>query len=64
MPVRNMLYDSLTYTTQIQRLHKANNNEENVKVTRDEFLSKFRKDDKIFVSDELPTVPILHNHMR
>ena len=43
-----MLYDSLTYTTQIQRLHKANNNEENVKVTRDEFLSKFRKDDKIF----------------
>ena len=48
MPVRNMLYDSLTYTTQIQRLHEANNNEENVKVTRDEFLSRFRKSDKIF----------------
>ena len=48
MPVRNMLYDSLTYTTQIQRLHEANNNEENVKVTRDEFLSKFCKNDKIF----------------
>ena len=47
MPVRNMLYDSLTYTTQIQRLHEENN-KENVKLTRDEFLSKFCKNDKIF----------------
>lgn len=47
MPVRNMLYDGLTYTEQIRRLHELQKNEKEYKLTRDEFLSKFRKNDKI-----------------
>ena len=47
MPVRNMLYDSLTYTEQIRRLHEFQKTELGMPMTNDEFLSKFRKDDKI-----------------
>ena len=47
MPVRNMLYDSLAYTEQIRRLHELQRDEKEYKLTRDEFLSKFRKNDKI-----------------
>lgn len=46
MPVRNMLYDSLSYVEQIELLwktHLANKD----KMTREEFLSHFKKEDKI-----------------
>lgn len=47
MPVRNMLYDSISYTEQIEgvwKIHK-NNGE---KFSDAEFLSHFRKDDSIY----------------
>ena len=43
MPVRNMLYDSLSYVEQIKALWK-----DDVKVTPEEYLSKFCKEDKLF----------------
>ena len=45
MPVRNMLYDSLSYVEQIKTLWKEKVNE---KVTPEEYLSKFCKGDKLF----------------
>ncbi len=45
MPVRNMLYDSLSYTEQIQHMWKEL--PQNEKIISEEFLSKFRKTDKI-----------------
>ncbi|MBQ8856519.1 MAG: Rpn family recombination-promoting nuclease/putative transposase [Lachnospiraceae bacterium] len=47
MPVRNMLYDSLSYTEQIRRLHEMSQAEPKRNLTRAEFLSRFRKDDKL-----------------
>ena len=48
MPVRTMLYDGLSYTEQIQRLHELRKEELGKKLTQDEFLSRFCKDDKIY----------------
>ncbi len=45
MPVRNMLYDSLSYTEQIRQMWNEVPKDE--KITSEEFLSKFRKSDKI-----------------
>ncbi|MGN0332689.1 MAG: Rpn family recombination-promoting nuclease/putative transposase, partial [Lachnospiraceae bacterium] len=51
MPVRNMVYDSLSYTEQIQRLWKKRVEEtktkSNKKLTSAEFLSKFTKKDRL-----------------
>ena len=46
MPVRTMLYDSLSYADQIRLLWKNREPEENY--TQEEFLSRFRKSDSIF----------------
>lgn len=46
MPVRMMIYDGLSYADQIRKLWKSR--EKDTKVTEEEFLSKFRKDDKIY----------------
>lgn len=46
MPVRMMLYDSLTYTDQIRQIWE--NQEPKAKLTEEEFLSKFRKEDKLY----------------
>lgn len=46
MPVRNMLYDSLAYTEQIRQLWETHHEKENL--TDEEFLSKFRKKDKLY----------------
>ena len=48
MPVRNMIYDSLSYIEQMRQIWIAHKNEENVVMTEDEFLSKFLKTDKIY----------------
>ena len=60
MPVRNMLYDSLTYTEQIRMRWKTHEKERkkkectsggidrNQSVTTDEYLSRFHKTDKIY----------------
>ena len=47
MPVRNMLYDSLSYTNQINELWKSLSDEERRKVDKGEFLSHLRKEDFI-----------------
>ncbi|MDO4273997.1 MAG: Rpn family recombination-promoting nuclease/putative transposase [Eubacteriales bacterium] len=47
MPVRNMLYDSVSYTEQIDQLWKEGWQNGN-KVTAEEYLSHFKKDDVIF----------------
>lgn len=51
MPVRNMVYDGLAYTDQIQRLWKKRveekKNKSNKKMTSAEFLSKFTKKDRL-----------------
>lgn len=47
MPVRSMLYDSLSYTAQIKQMHQEKQKDPNKKMSRDEFLSKFSKTDKI-----------------
>ena len=44
MPIRNMLYDSLSYTAQVKQMHPKKRE----KLSRDEFLSKFSKTDKIY----------------
>ncbi len=46
MPVRMMLYDGLTYTDQICQIWK--NREPDTHVTEEEYLSNFRKEDKIY----------------
>lgn len=45
MPVRNMLYDSLSYIEQIKALWKEKKDE---KVTLEEYLSQFHKSDRLF----------------
>lgn len=52
MPVRMMLYDSLTYTEQIRQIWK--NREPNAAVTDEEYLSRFCKEDKIY-----PVIPLV-----
>ena len=47
MAVRNMLYDSLSYAGQIQQLWKEREKEEKQKMTAPEFLSKWKKDDRL-----------------
>ena len=47
MPVRNMLYDSLSYTNQINELWESLSDEERRKVDKGEFLSHLRKEDCI-----------------
>lgn len=53
MPVRNMLYDSINYAAQVDAAHKSfkciNTSEDDLKIklTSEEFLSGFRKDDKL-----------------
>jgi hypothetical protein len=53
MPVRNMLYDSINYAAQVDAAHKSykclNTSEDGIKIelTSEEFLSGFRKDDKL-----------------
>ena len=51
MPVRAMLYDSLSYVDQIKRL---GNKLKDKKLTPEEFLSKFQKDDKL-----MPVITII-----
>lgn len=49
MPVRNMLYDGISYTEQIEELWKVHrDSEEKIKITEEEFLSHFRKEDVIY----------------
>lgn len=57
MPVRNMTYDSMSYVEQVKRVWKeqeweGQDNKESDKkrrkLTREEFLSRFRKDDRIY----------------
>ena len=48
MPVRNMLYDSLSYTNQIAELWKSHNKGTGQDLEPAEYLSRFRKEDKIF----------------
>ena len=48
MPVRNMLYDSLSYTEQIRRIGESNRRKEGAgKITGEEFLSGLRREDRI-----------------
>ena len=47
MTVRNMLYDSLSYTSQIQQLWKSCAEEEKGNISASEFLSRFGKEDKL-----------------
>lgn len=47
MPVRNMLYDSLSYAEQCKQIWQ-NGEREKSDMTEEEFLSKFRKNDKIY----------------
>ncbi len=48
MPVRNMLYDSLSYTNQINELWKSLSDEEKCNIDNGEFLSHIRKEDFIY----------------
>ena len=45
MPVRTMIYDGLSYVQQMKLMWDLR--DENAKITGDEFLAKFCKDDKI-----------------
>lgn len=47
MPVRNMLYDGISYTEQIEELWKEGRDKRG-KIAREEFLSHFRKEDVIY----------------
>ncbi len=55
MPVRNMLYDALTYTGQIEKAGKSYRKEK-VKLSSEEFLSHFKKDDKL-----IPVITLVIN---
>lgn len=46
MPIRTMFYDCLSYTDQVRQIWK--NRDEQIKNTEEEFLSQFRKEDKIY----------------
>lgn len=45
MPVRNMIYDGLAYIQQMKEIWEGHG--KNKKLTEDEFLSRFLKDDKV-----------------
>lgn len=45
MPVRNMVYDALNYSSQIEKIGRRNRKEKDTK--EDEFLSGFKKTDKV-----------------
>lgn len=47
MPVRNMLYDSLQYTAQVDGIAKSHRDEKDKAETSDEFLSGFYRTDKL-----------------
>ena len=55
MPVRNMLYDALTYTGQVEKANKSYRKEK-VKLSGEEFLSHFRKEDKL-----IPVITLVIN---
>ena len=55
MPVRNMLYDALTYTGQVEKANKSYRKEK-VKLSSEEFLSHFKKDDKL-----IPVITLVIN---
>lgn len=48
MPVRNMLYDGLSYVEQMRQIWELHKNETETVMTNEEFLSKFLKTDKIY----------------
>lgn len=48
MPVRNMIYDGLSYIEQMRKIWEEHKNEAEVAMTSEEFLSKFLKTDKIY----------------
>ena len=56
MPIRNMLYDALRYDKQIKHIKKNNldSKDDKIKLTSEEFLSGFRKEDKL-----LPVVSLV-----
>ncbi|MBR4945024.1 MAG: Rpn family recombination-promoting nuclease/putative transposase [Peptococcaceae bacterium] len=47
MPVRNMLYDALEYTSQVRQTASAHKEKHHYKVSRGEYLSGFHKTDKL-----------------
>ena len=47
MPVRNMLYDAMTYTEQMKVLWETRKSEEKKQLTAEEYLSRFSKEDKL-----------------
>ncbi len=47
MPVRNMLYDSLQYSAQVDEIAKSHRNEKDKAETSEEFLSGFYRTDKL-----------------
>lgn len=47
MPVRNMLYDSLSYTDQMGKIWNDLTKEEKEALLAEEFFSRFRKEDKL-----------------
>lgn len=48
MPVRAMLYDSLSYITQMREIWESLSDEEKKQCNQDEFFSRFRKQDKLY----------------
>lgn len=55
MPVRNMVYDSFSYAEQVRRIGRLHRNrQENQKISKEEFLSGFHKDDRI-----LPVITLI-----
>ncbi len=55
MPVRNMLYDALTYTGQVEKAGKSYQKEK-IKLSSNEFLSHFKKEDKL-----IPVITLVIN---
>ena len=47
MPVRNMLYDSLSYVEQMKEIWNNLSDEEKKNLSTEEFFSRFRKEDKL-----------------
>lgn len=45
MPIRNMLYDALNYSSQVEKIGKMHRKKKDI--TNDEFLSGFKKEDKV-----------------
>ena len=48
MPVRNMIYDGLSYVEQMRQIWEGHKNKSEIAMTSEEFLSKFLKTDKIY----------------